>query len=188
MVSVSHLILTFAILQNKFQLKTKTKINHINDNHIEFEVSLHFLGIWPTVCRTTPILRLTGESNCKWQNFNSKIADIKVYCSLHKLYNEREHFCLQSKVLDNFLGIIEPRGCKQTMFPRSQGFEIFYCLHKNKTVQPNWWSGVFVLSLQFLHSVLPWIEPINHFVKKHWKYHNMANWFCWSVCSLWTQM
>ena len=54
-------------------------------------------------CRTTPILRLTGESNCKWQNFNSKIADIKVYCSLHKLYNEREHFCLQSKVLDNLL-------------------------------------------------------------------------------------
>ena len=41
----------FAVVQNKFQQTNKTKINHINDNHIEFEVSLHFLGIWPTVCK-----------------------------------------------------------------------------------------------------------------------------------------
>ena len=41
-VSVTHLILRFAIVQNKFQQTNKTKINHINDNHIEFEVSLHF--------------------------------------------------------------------------------------------------------------------------------------------------
>ena len=41
----------FAILQNKFQLTKKMKINHITDNHIKFEVSLHFLGIWPTVRR-----------------------------------------------------------------------------------------------------------------------------------------
>ena len=33
-----------AIVQNKFQLSKKTKINHINGNHIEFEVSLHFGG------------------------------------------------------------------------------------------------------------------------------------------------
>ena len=32
----------FAILQNKFQLTNKIKINHINDNPIKFEVSLHF--------------------------------------------------------------------------------------------------------------------------------------------------
>ena len=51
MVSVTHLILRFAIVQNKFQQINKNKINHINDNHIEFEVSLHFLGIWPTVWR-----------------------------------------------------------------------------------------------------------------------------------------
>ena len=50
-VSVTHLILRFAIVQNKFQKANKTKINHINNNHIEFEVSLHFWGIWPAVCR-----------------------------------------------------------------------------------------------------------------------------------------
>ena len=50
-VSVTHLILRYAIIQNKFKQTNKTKINHINDNHIKFEVSLHFLGIWPTVCR-----------------------------------------------------------------------------------------------------------------------------------------
>ena len=44
LVSVTHLILRFAILQNKFQQTNKTKINHINDNHIKFEFSLHFLG------------------------------------------------------------------------------------------------------------------------------------------------
>ena len=49
MVSVTHLILRFAIVQNKFQQTNKTKINHINDNNIKFEVSLHFGGIWPTV-------------------------------------------------------------------------------------------------------------------------------------------
>ena len=43
------MILRLAIVQNKFQQASKTKINHINDNHIEFEVSLHFWGIWPTV-------------------------------------------------------------------------------------------------------------------------------------------
>ena len=36
-------------VQNKFQQINKHKINQINDNHIKFEVSLHFLGIWPTV-------------------------------------------------------------------------------------------------------------------------------------------
>ena len=51
MVSVTHLILRFAIVQNKFQQTNKTKIHHINDNHFKFEVSLHFGGIGPTVCR-----------------------------------------------------------------------------------------------------------------------------------------
>ena len=51
MVSVTHLILRFAIVQNKFQQTNKNKINHINDNHIKFEVSLHFGGIWHTVCQ-----------------------------------------------------------------------------------------------------------------------------------------
>ena len=48
-VSVTHLILRFAIVQNKFQQTNKNKINHINDDFINFEVSLHFGGIWPTV-------------------------------------------------------------------------------------------------------------------------------------------
>ena len=50
--SVTHLILRFAIVQNKFQQTNRTKIckiNHINDNYIKFNVSLHFLGIWPIV-------------------------------------------------------------------------------------------------------------------------------------------
>ena len=47
--SLAHLILRLAIVQNKFQQVSKTEINHINDNHIKFEVSLHFWGIWPTV-------------------------------------------------------------------------------------------------------------------------------------------
>ena len=46
--SVTNLILRFAITQNKIQQINKTKINHINDNHIKFELSLHFGGIWPT--------------------------------------------------------------------------------------------------------------------------------------------
>ena len=48
-VSVTHLILRFAIVQNKFQQTNKNKINHIIGNHIKFEVSLQFLRIWPTV-------------------------------------------------------------------------------------------------------------------------------------------
>ena len=46
---VTHLIPRFAIVQNKFQQTNKTKLNHINENHIKFTVSLHFEGIWPTV-------------------------------------------------------------------------------------------------------------------------------------------
>ena len=34
------------------------------------------------------------------------------------------------------------------------------CLHKAKTAQPSWQSGVFVLSLQFLHFFLPCIKHI----------------------------
>ena len=51
LVSVTYLILRFKIVQNKFSQTNKTKINHINDNHIKFEVSLHFREIWPTVGR-----------------------------------------------------------------------------------------------------------------------------------------
>ena len=39
-----NLILRFAIVQNKSQQTNKTTINHVNDNHIKFEVSLHFGG------------------------------------------------------------------------------------------------------------------------------------------------
>ena len=49
LVSITHLILRFAIVQNKFQQTNKTKINPIKNNHIKFEVSLHFWGIWPIV-------------------------------------------------------------------------------------------------------------------------------------------
>ena len=52
LISVTHLILRFTIVQNNFQQAIKTKINHINENHIKIEVSLHFWGIWPTVRRT----------------------------------------------------------------------------------------------------------------------------------------
>ena len=56
--------LRFAFVQNKFQQTNKTEINYIIDNHINFEVSLHFLGIWPTLWhslktylkKTTPVL------------------------------------------------------------------------------------------------------------------------------------
>ena len=41
-VSVRHLILRLAIVQNKFQQANRIKINHINDNNLKFEVSLHF--------------------------------------------------------------------------------------------------------------------------------------------------
>ena len=44
MVCVTNLILRFSIVQNKFQQTNITKINHINDNHMKFEVSLHFGG------------------------------------------------------------------------------------------------------------------------------------------------
>ena len=47
-VSVTHLMLRFAIVQIKFQQTNKPEINHIIENHIKFEVSLHSLGIWPT--------------------------------------------------------------------------------------------------------------------------------------------
>ena len=35
-----------------FQQTNKNKVNLITDNHIKFEVSLHFGGIWPTVCQS----------------------------------------------------------------------------------------------------------------------------------------
>ena len=49
LVSVTYLFARFAIVQNKFQKTNKTKINCINDNHIKWQVSLHFWGVWPTV-------------------------------------------------------------------------------------------------------------------------------------------
>ena len=56
LVSATHLILRFFIVQNKLQQTNETMINHINDNHIKFEVSLHFGEIWPTVGRLYPYL------------------------------------------------------------------------------------------------------------------------------------
>ena len=74
MVSVTHLILRFTIEQNKFQQTNKTKINHINDNHIQFEVSLHFGGdlaycaaaARPTIRMETLLFALTQHSTRQW--------------------------------------------------------------------------------------------------------------------------
>ena len=49
LVSVTHLILRFTNVQKKFQQTNKTKINHIDDNQINFEVFLLLGGIWPIV-------------------------------------------------------------------------------------------------------------------------------------------
>ena len=49
LVSVTYLILRFIIVQSKFQQQQQK--SHMIDNHIKFEVSLHFGGIWPTVRR-----------------------------------------------------------------------------------------------------------------------------------------
>ena len=35
-----------------YKISFNKQINHINDNHILFEASLHFCEIWPTVCCT----------------------------------------------------------------------------------------------------------------------------------------
>ena len=57
--SVTHLILGFAIQQNKLTHKLllfHAIITHIYDNHIMFEVSLHFWWIWPTVRRRVMVV------------------------------------------------------------------------------------------------------------------------------------
>ena len=59
------MILRFAIVQNEFQQTNKTKINRINDNHIKFEVSLYFLGIWSIVRRHTAPARKKKKTCCK---------------------------------------------------------------------------------------------------------------------------
>jgi hypothetical protein len=53
---VTHLILRLLLFKISFNKQKKTKIRHINDNHIKFEVSLHLGGIWPTVRRYPPRL------------------------------------------------------------------------------------------------------------------------------------
>ena len=61
--TVTHLILRFAIVQNKFQQTNKTKINHINDNHIKFEF-FYILGESGLLCAAAfvcmALLAVTG--------------------------------------------------------------------------------------------------------------------------------
>ena len=81
----SHLILRLAIVQNKFQQANTPKINHINNNHIKFEVSLHFLGIWPTV--RSPILGSsdigTGTpENCRVSSDECTVHYFRTYIIL----------------------------------------------------------------------------------------------------------
>ena len=47
--SVPYLILRFAIVQNKFQQTKKTKIDHINDNHIKLRF-IYILGGSSLLC------------------------------------------------------------------------------------------------------------------------------------------
>ena len=44
------MILRFPIVQNKFQHTNKYKINHINENHIKFEVSLQGNAFMTNLC------------------------------------------------------------------------------------------------------------------------------------------
>ena len=44
LVSVTHLFLRFAIVQNKFQQANETEINHIINNHIKFRILYIFWG------------------------------------------------------------------------------------------------------------------------------------------------
>ena len=57
LVSVTHLILRFTIVQNKFQQTNKNKINHINDNHIKFGF-LYIFGRSGLLCGSGFLLRL----------------------------------------------------------------------------------------------------------------------------------
>ena len=116
--------LRFAIVQNKVQQTNKTKINHINDNHIKFEFSLHFGGIWPTVRQQQlNSLLLTGNNT----EFNSVVAQrlkstdvseiflqqqqentkklVKTKCKAEIKEDETKTSCLTQKEIDTSYSI-----------------------------------------------------------------------------------
>ena len=121
MVSVIHFILRFPFVQKKFQQTNKTKINHINDNHIKFEVSLHFWQIWPTVRR-----RLAATiylvKNCRletFQDFSIKL-DIEPLMHLLKIsiFSLNSDIIRLTKIMNNLV-----KDCKIRTFK-----VIFQCL------------------------------------------------------------
>ena len=98
MTSVTYLILRFAIVQNKFQQTIKNKISHINENHIKFEVSLHFLGIWPTVPRDVTKLMFNFAPSAKaLQHF---FCSFTFFVSNHIVISVNvRYFLLQKKII-----------------------------------------------------------------------------------------
>ena len=79
--------LRFTIVQNKFWQTNKTKINHINDNHIKFEFVLHFWGIWPTVWHVPLFIFLLLEMIKQTSmSLITKIANIEIFSSLCKYF------------------------------------------------------------------------------------------------------
>ena len=84
------MILRLAFVQNKLQQANTTKIHHINDNNIKFEVSLHLLGIWPTVWRP-----LCKQNNSK-SVYNNLVCSILCH-SLNKI-----GLCWSAKKCDKY--------------------------------------------------------------------------------------
>ena len=68
--SVTHLILRFTIVPNRFWQTNKTKTNHINDNHMKFEVSLHFCGSG-LLCGVCSLIEMTRINDYERTNICS---------------------------------------------------------------------------------------------------------------------
>ena len=97
--SVTHVILKFTIVRKKFQQTNKTKINHINDNHIKFEVSLHFWGIWPTVRRASSFA-FEQSLFCKKKVTNAEYKLPQKWRHYHKGSRQRkEGWCIFPRIL-----------------------------------------------------------------------------------------
>ena len=85
-----------------FQQTNKTKINHINENQMKFEVSLHFGGIWPSVRHVESAI---------WQMLKNA-EKIRVETSLHNGHVCKVNFLLLLSRQSGPSEGLKIRGCQ----------------------------------------------------------------------------
>ena len=131
---------------------------HIHDNHIEFEVSGHFGGAWPTVCRATILLALLNPPT---HTFRKPLTSLHVH-TMYMVANVVYQFSICITFSNDYKG-------------RVSALPIKWIIYFQYLVSRYYMENLVYITLSTLHFAPPGGFSYKNYERRHMKHSHQVN-------------